>query len=430
MINIADIKSKNFNLCIVGMGRIGLPLAVSFAAKGVKVIGVEKRQEILQILRSGKTYFYEPGMQETLDKGIEAGTISFTSDNEFTFENCQIIIVAVGTPLKENLLPDMSLIADVLSKVSKQADNDSVIILRSTLVPGITENRLLPQIKRMNSSLRVAVCPERIVEGSAIKEIEELPEIIGVDDENVGNIVKELFLLLSPNKKIAITNTKTAEAAKVFTNVYRYVTFALANEFALIAESLNIDAKETIELANNGYTRSKIPVPGPAAGPCLRKDALFLSNNSVLNLTKVAWLINESIPLHIIETIQNTYGNIFGKKIGVLGKAYKANVDDARDSPAVRLIEELELKGAEVLSYDPYVPSSNTMEEVLSAEIVILAVNHSYFEKITAEMLKRSKIVYDVWGQFSGLQLESFGIRYVSLGKGIWNPRELMAVKY
>jgi UDP-N-acetyl-D-mannosaminuronic acid dehydrogenase len=430
LINISDIKDKKFNLCVVGMGRIGLPLAISFAIKGVRVFGVEKREETLQTLRNGKTPFYESGMQEALDKSLESGNLSFVSDDEFSFENCHIIIIAVGTPLKENLLPDMSLIVNVISKISKQAADNSIIILRSTLVPGTTENQILPYINMMNDSLRIVVCPERIVEGNALKEIVELPEIIGTENDTAGNIVRELFLLLGP-KKIAITNTKTAEAAKVFTNVYRYVTFALANEFALISENLNIDATEAIRLANNGYLRSKIPMPGPSAGPCLRKDALFLSSsNSVINLTKVAWLLNESIPSHIIETIQRAYGNIIGKKIGVLGKTYKANVDDIRDSPAIRLIQELEAKGAKILSYDPHTLNSNTLEEALDSEIVILAVNHSFFNKITAKMLSKSKLVYDTWGQFSELNLESHGIMYISLGKGVWNPQELMTVKY
>jgi UDP-N-acetyl-D-mannosaminuronic acid dehydrogenase len=147
-------------------------------------------------------------------------------------------------------------------------------------------------------------------------------------------------------------------------------------------------------------------------------------------LTKVAWLLNESIPLHIIETIQHTYGNIFGKMIGVLGKTYKANVDDVRDSPSIRLIQELEVKGANVLSYDPFTLNSNSLEEVLGAEIVILAVNHAFFNTITAEMLKRSKLVYDAWGQFSELHLELYGIKYIWLGRGEWNPKELTMVKY
>src|SRR5215212_7931557 len=143
MINIPDIANKKFNLCVVGMGRIGIPLAISFALNGVRVFGVEKREETLQTLRHGKAPFYESGMQEALDKSLESGNLSFISDNEFSFENCHIIIIAVGTPLKENLLPDMSLIVDVISKISKQAADDSIIVLRSTLVPGTTENQIL-----------------------------------------------------------------------------------------------------------------------------------------------------------------------------------------------------------------------------------------------------------------------------------------------
>jgi UDP-N-acetyl-D-mannosaminuronic acid dehydrogenase len=330
---------------------------------------------------------------------------------------CQVIIIAVGTPLKENLLPDMSLILDVTTKVAKNAADESIIILRSTIVPGITENLITPQIKKINETLNIAICPERIVEGKAMEEVEVLPEIIGVQDNRTGEIVKELFSVLG-SKQVEITSTKTAEAAKIFANVYRYVNFALANEFALISENLKIDSTEAIKLANKGYPRSNIPLPGPAAGPCLRKDGLFLSNKSSVNLIKVAWLLNESIPLHIIETIEEKYGSVYERKVGVLGKAYKADVDDTRDSPALKIIEELEAKGAAVFSYDPYTQNSSKLEEALECEIVILAVNHSVFNTLTVEMLSHSKVVYDVWGQLCGLDLLSRGIIYLSLGKG------------
>ena len=325
--------------------------------------------------------------------------LSFVSEIECNYSECQIIIVAIGTPLKENLMPNMSLIQDVVAEISRRASAGSIVILRSTLVPGTTINKILPQIKKTNRFIQVAVCPERIVEGKALDEMTNLPEIIGVEDESTGKVVQELFTMLGP-KEISITNTRTAEAAKLFTNVYRYVNFALSNEFAIICESLNINAREAIMLANRGYSRSNIPLPGPAAGPCLRKDGLFLSNVSSINLIKVAWLLNESIPLHIVETIESKLGNLHGKKVGVLGRAYKKDIDDSRDSPAVRLIEELEARGADVLSFDPHIPGTTKMEKVLESEILILAVNHSYFDKIRIEMLKGPKLIYDVWGSY------------------------------
>ncbi|MGH9985134.1 MAG: nucleotide sugar dehydrogenase [Nitrososphaeraceae archaeon] len=429
MISVKQIRDRNFCLCIVGMGRIGLPMAVSFASKGVRVIGVEKNEKIIQMLKDGKALFFEEGLSEALASSTGSGKLTFVSDADCDYTGCQIIIVAIGTPLKENLMPNMSLIQDVVSEISRKASADSVVILRSTLVPGTTTNKILPQINKSSSRLRVAVCPERIVEGQALVEIARLPEIIGVEDEYTGSIVRELFLLLG-QKQISITNTKTAEAAKLFTNVYRYVNFALSNEFALICENLNIDARETIHLANLGYSRSNIPLPGPAAGPCLRKDGLFLSNVSSINLIKVAWLLNESIPLHIVETIENKLGNLHGRKVGVLGKAYKKNIDDVRDSPAVRLIEELESRGAEVLSFDPHIPSPNTMDEVLESEILILAVNHSYFDQLDANKLRQTKLVYDVWGQLSGLNVSAKGTKYISLGGGIWSPQESIMAKF
>ena len=150
----------------------------------------------------------------------------------------------------------------------------------------------------------------------------------------------------------------------------------------------------------------------------MRKDGFFLPNLSTDSLTRIAWSLNESITVHIIETIEKTYGKVYGKKIGVLGKTYKANVDDIRDSLAIKLIEELKVnKGAEVISYDPYTTNLNTLQDVLNSEILILAVNHSAFNKINEDMLKNVKLIYDVWGQLSHLDFSSYGTRYVAFGK-------------
>jgi UDP-N-acetyl-D-mannosaminuronic acid dehydrogenase len=398
------------------MGRIGLPLALSFASRGVNVFGVEKNESTLNLLKEKRLPFYEDGLQEAFEKS--EGSIFFESYDSFSFEHCPIVIIAVGTPLNENFMPNMSSIEDVVNSVCRTSKNDSIIILRSTLVPGTTEKRIQPLIRQLGKSLHVAVCPERIVEGKAMKEIATLPEIVGADDEETGHIIRELFLLLGQSKKITITNSKTAEAAKIFNNVYRYVTFALANEFALVSEKMGVDAREAIELANRAYPRGDIPMPGPAAGPCLRKDGFFLPNLSTDSLTRIAWSLNESITVHIIETIERTYGKVYGKKIGVLGKTYKANVDDIRDSLAIKLIEELKMnKGAEVVSYDPYTTNSSTLQDVLNSEILILAVNHSAFNNINEEMLKNVKFIYDVWGQLSNLDFSSYGIGYTALGK-------------
>ena len=438
MLNSSDIRNKNFRLVVTGMGRVGLPLAVSFALKGVKVVGVEKRPETLNLLTNTKNVpFMEKNLEKALEAAIKSKNLSFAQYNQFSFKKSPIIILTVGTPLKENLSPDMSQVNEAIERICKDADEDSIIILRSTLVPGTTEKSVMSRIRKSGKSLHVAVCPERIMEGKALEEVTRLPEIVGTDDECIGNLVRELFLLLNDQKEIKITDTKTAEAAKIFTNVYRYVTFALANEFALISEKLGIDSREAISLANNKYHRSSIPMPGPAAGPCLRKDGLFLSNISVLNLIKVAWLLNESIPLHIIDTIENRYGSIYGKVVGVLGRSYKSNIDDERDSPAVKLIEELNMKGATVKSFDPHSRTNlHTLKQVLESEIVILIVNHSYFDRITTSMLSKAKLIYDAWGQLSKLDLHSKGKVYLSLGVGReevdtkkWNYNELMALK-
>ena len=414
MISINDIKNKKFNLCVIGMGRIGLPLAISFAKKGVNVLGRETNKEILDKINRGELPFFEKDMGVAFNQALKKKTITFDSDNDRTIQKCEIIIIAVETPLRENLLPDMSIINNVIEEVCGKAKDNSIIILRSTLAPGTTEKQILPKILEINNTLNVAVCPERIVEGRAMEEIERLPEIIGIDDLKIGDVVKELFLILG-NKEITITDTKTAETAKIFANVFRYVNFALANEFALICEDIQVNAHEAIMLANKD-SRSGIPNPGPAGGPCLHKDGHFLGNTPFLNLIKSSWLLNESIPTHIINTIEKQVGPIFGKTIGVLGRSYKANIDDMRDSLAIKLIEELETKQAKVISFEPNDSNSNSLEDVLKSEIVILAVNHSEFLEINEDMFRNTKLVYDAWGSFSQLDLNSKGIKYIGLG--------------
>tara|TARA_B100000029_G_scaffold334491_1_gene326586 strand:+ start:830 stop:2095 length:1266 start_codon:yes stop_codon:yes gene_type:complete len=418
MITVDDIKNKNFSLCVIGMGRIGLPLAISFAKNDVNVLGNEKNKDTLEKLNNHELPFFEKDMKSAFSYALENNNITFDDDNEKTIQTCDIIIIAVGTPLKENLLPDMSLITNVIEQVCGKAKNDSIIILRSTLAPGTTEKQILPKILEMNNTLNVAVCPERIVEGRAMEEIEKLPEIIGIKNSKIGNIVKELFLLLG-NKEITITDTKTAETAKIFANVFRYVNFALANEFALICENLQVNAHEAIMLANKSYPRGGIPQPGPAGGPCLHKDGHFLANTSIFNLTKTSWLLNESIPSHIVTTIENHVGKIYGMQIGVLGRSYKADIDDMRDSLAMKLIEELKNKQAKVVSYEPNDKNSDSLNDVLKSEIVILAVNHSEFENITEDMFDKTKLVYDAWGVFRKLNFSTKGIKYIGLGKSL-----------
>ena len=230
-------------------------------------------------------------------------------------------------------------------------------------------------------------------------------------------MVTELFRHINLEKKFTYTTITGAELAKLFANVYRYIGFALANEFAIWAEMYNENASDIINASNYQYSRSNIPKPGFAGGPCLSKDGLFLDNNTTFSsIVSTAWKVNESIPQHVINKIKETENNLFGKKIGVLGISFKAGSDDLRNSPSQKLIELLNATGAIVKSHDPFVKDSLSLNEVLEhSEIIIVATNHEEFKNLTEEIKNyKVKLIYDVWGMYKKEQF--LPIKYLKLG--------------
>ena len=207
--------------------------------------------------------------------------------------------------------------------------------------------------------------------------------------------------------------------AKLFANIYRYIGFALSNEFAVWAEIYGENAAEIISISNFEYPRSNIPKPGFAGGPCLSKDGLFLDNNTTFSsIVSTAWKVNESIPQHVVNQIKKIDGKLFGKKIGVLGISFKAGSDDLRNSPSQKLVELLVAAGAEVKVHDPYVKDTQPIDDVLkSSEILVIATNHNEFKNIAKDINKaKPRIIYDVWGMFSKEDFET--AKYLKLGLG------------
>ena len=224
---------------------------------------------------------------------------------------------------------------------------------------------------------------------------------------------------INPNKDLLYLSPSGAELAKLFTNIYRYISFALSNEFAIWAEKFDLDATELIKIANYHYPRSNIPTPGFVGGPCLGKDGSFLDNNTTFSsIVSTAWKLNESIPQHIVNTIKNLLGPLFGKKITVLGLSFKAGSDDIRDSPSVKLVNILQSVGAIVTVHDPYVKTTSDLSSALSSpDVVILATNHKEFQDLAPAIQQSGcKIIYDVWGiydkdNFTNIQYLKFGAR-------------------
>ena len=416
------VKEKKATICILGLGRVGLPLASVFASKGIDVIGIDINEERLASIRSGKCPFYDPALAENMDVSCNSGKLTVESDLDKIKDRIDVIIVTVGTPTTLGNSVDYSQVYTALEEVCKIDLRNKIVVMRSTLPPRTTTDIIIPFIENKTgliagSDFHIAVCPERILEGQAVKEIQELPEIIGGINQISNNIVTEVFRYINPNKKFSYTSTTGAELAKLFANIYRYTGFALSNEFAIWAEMFGENASDIIKISNYEYPRSNIPKPGFAGGPCLSKDGLFLDNNTTFSsIVSTAWKVNESIPQHVINKIREVEGNLFGRNIGILGISFKSNSDDLRNSPSVKLVELLKAAGAIIKIHDPFVKDTLSLNEVLgSSDIIILATNHSKFKDIRKEIQDAGpKLIYDVWNLYDKDDFTSS--KYLKLG--------------
>jgi len=417
-----DTRDGKAVVCVLGLGRVGLPLGIVLARSGLRVIGVDVDEPRVSTIAAGSMPFYYPVMEDWLKEVLAKGLFTATDRSRESIEQSDIIIITVGTPTGIQYQLDYSQLHLAMQEVVQADLRNKALIMRSTAVPGTMVNMALPLLK-MRCGLRpgvdfaLAACPERILEGRAHIELYELPEIVGGIDDLSSTIAEELFRKINAKKVILKTSPTGAELAKLFTNIYRYVNFALANEFAIWAERYGEDAHEIIRIANEGYSRSNIPRPGFAGGPCLGKDGFLLDNNTTFSsIISVAWKLNEAIPQHIVTSLMDELGPLYGRRIAVLGLAFKANSDDVRLSPSVKLVETLRAYGAEVLVHDPHIKGTSSLENVLrDPEVVILATNHSAFKDLAATIDRSGcRIIYDVWGgfepnEFARAQYRRFG---------------------
>ena len=419
---IDKIRDEQAVFVVVGLGRVGLPLSSVLANSGFNVIGIDVDENKLESIRNSKCPFFDPPLQESLEKSISSGRLTVSKTLQ---DKVDVIFLTVGTPSSMEGSVDYSQLYTAIDEICSINLLQKLIILRSTLPPKTTEDIIIPLLEnktnlKCGKDFALAVCPERILEGKAIKEIYDLPEIIGGVNEISNKIAKEVFLKINNKKEILFTTPTGAELAKLFTNIYRYNIFALANEFAVWSEYYGVDGTEIIKIANHNYERCNIPIPGFAGGPCLSKDSTFLANNiAFASIISAAWKLNESIPVHVVNNLKKLSGNLFGKKIAVLGIAFKKGSDDLRNSPSVKLVDILKTTGAQIHIHDPHVKNTEALEQVLiSPDIVIIATNHKEFNNIK-EQIKNSqpKLIYDVWGLFS--QNDFPNSKYIKFGQGI-----------
>jgi len=421
---LKKVKEKNIVVSILGLGRVGLPLSAVFATRGIMTIGIDIDNKKLESIRRCQSPFYDPLLQTTLENAIKSGKLIVEDELKKVSEKVDGIIVTVGTPNTVDNSVDYHQLYSALDEICSIDLQDKIVIFRSTLPPKTTVDIIIPFLEsktnlKCGKNFALAVCPERILEGRAIKEINELPEIIGGVNKISNEIATELFKIINPNKEFLYTSPSAAELAKLFTNIYRYISFALSNEFAIWAERYGLDASEIIRIANYNYPRSNIPIPGFVGGPCLSKDGTFLDNNTTFSsIVSTAWKLNESIPHHVVNVISQIVGTLFNKKIAVLGLAFKGGSDDVRNSPSVKLVKILESVGAKVTVHDPHIQDTLPISEVLnSPEIVIIATNHKEYTTIAKDIRNSGcKLVYDIWSMFKESDFPN--MMYKRFGKG------------
>ena len=388
-----------YDVCVVGgFGHVGLPLSIAFANSGKRVCAYDIAKEGIDSIAKGKMPFIEHEGEKELRKALDSGRLHLSLNPEDIGRSENIIIVT-GTPTDEHLSPEFSVVHKVLLGYMRYLKNDQLLILRSTVYPGTTE-RVYKMLRSNGKNLDVAFCPERIVEGYALTELYELPQIVsGVTQEAVER-AKELFGALTSD--LIEVGTKEAEIAKLFTNAWRYIKFSVANQFFMIANEAGLDYTKIYNAMTHNYQRAKdLPKPGFASGPCLFKDTVQLSafNNHAFQIGNAAISINEGLPYYIVNQLKKKH-DLKEKSVGILGMAFKAGSDDKRDSLSYKLKSILEFESGKVYCSDAYIKEEGFVsadELVKKSDIIVVATPHQEYSDLK---ISREKILIDIWNLY------------------------------
>jgi UDP-N-acetyl-D-mannosaminuronic acid dehydrogenase len=389
------------NVAVVGLGRVGLPLALSFADRGLDVIGVEREQSVLEQVAAGRMPYRETGTQELLERVLESSRLQTTRTVQDAAA-ADHIVLTLGTPAHVHIEIDMSQIKQVVDDLLPVLREGQSLILRSTVAPGTTDwvAGYIEQRRgfRVGEDLFVAHVPERIAENHFLEEIATLPCIVGGVGEGSSAKAAELFEVFGA--EIVQTTPVQAELAKIWTNILRYTQFALPNLLMMEAEQYDANVFEVIDLINRDYPRGGIANPGLTAGACLRKDFTFSEErSSAPGMLLAVSRVHETVPLFLVKGLKARLGgSLRDRKIAVLGLTFKRDSDDLRDSLSFKLVRLLERELAHVARHDPHVSAgSDPLEAALEgAEAIVVATNHSGFEDLLGR-LPDGVLLVDPW---------------------------------
>ncbi len=395
--------NKRFDVAIVGgLGHVGLPLGITFADCGLKVCLYDLNKENTELVRKGVMPFIEYGAEPVLKKVLEKKTLTVSADPN-DLSAAKHIVIAIGTPVDEYLNPKTRQFLEIITGLKKYLDSSQTVMIRSTVYPNTCKQVLNlfsasgDYSKENKEDWHIAYCPERIVQGYAMQELRELPQLVAGFSEKAIKDASELFGRIAP--KIIRVSMGEAELAKLFANAWRYIQFAITNQFYMIAHDFGVDYNKVRTAMRDGYKRAEtLPTAGFAAGPCLLKDTMQLAafNPNSFLLGHAAMMVNEGLPNYIVEELKKSH-DLTKTNVGILGMAFKADIDDVRDSLSFKLGKVLRFNGTKVYYSDEYAknPDFITKEKLIEAsDIIIVAVPHSAYRGLA---IPKGKAVVDLW---------------------------------
>ena len=415
------------SVSVIGLGRVGLPLALCFADRGLHVLGVDHDPTVLDSIRAGRMPFSEAGTQEMLDRVLASGRLDL-AERAVDAARADDIVITIGTPSFSHIESDLRQVRAAVDDLLPMLRPGHALILRSTIAPGTTEfvAGYLEKRRRLRvgEDLFVAHAPERIAAGRFVEEIATLPCIVGgVGEASTERAASTFSVFGAP---IVRTTPVQAELAKIWTNILRYATFALPNLLMMDCERYGANVFDVIDLINRDYPRGGIARPGMTAGTCLRKDFAFSEERSAApGMLLAVSRVNESVPLFLVEGIKRRIGSLSNRKVAVLGLTFKRDTDDERDSLSPKLIRLLERELADVAVCDPHAPSPTQPldQAVADADAVIVATNHSAFEgaAVLGEIVGRASadcLLVDPWDALGTGQVFVYGAEAAVLAPG------------
>jgi nucleotide sugar dehydrogenase len=438
------LKEKKLKVCVIGIGRIGLPTALSFAKSGLQTIGVDINESLIQKINSGIFPLKdEPGYEEIFNEVLTKKNFSTTTKIEDAVPNSDLILLSLPTPMDDNNIPDYSALTKVGSQLSNLLSPNSIVIVESTIEPGFIEDEMISIIEKsgrlkIENDFSIGVCPENANPGEILHDFTNLPRLVGGINNDITKTIKLIYNYVFSVELIEMPNCKTANAVKLTTNVFRDINIAFINELTLMFEKLGIDTLKVLEAAKKKYN-FQVHYPGAGVGgPCLPINSYQLLNTAKrtgvkLKIVESGRKINEKMPEHVVELLSDAFKecnkSLANSDILILGLSYKPNVKDIQLSPSEDIIKKLQKLNVRVHVYDPFFSSTKifnlqveeNLEKILSkVDGAIIVTGHDYFKQIPISNFKEMKtsILIDTRGIIDPISAKNENIIFRGLGHG------------